>query len=51
MELAGYPSKYNALLLAGKNLNKEIAKRLSSGIRNFSDKIIILKFSCPGSDY
>ena len=35
MELEGYPSKYSALLLAGKKLNREIAKRLSSGIRNF----------------
>ncbi|MDR3582654.1 MAG: lipocalin family protein, partial [Candidatus Pacebacteria bacterium] len=34
MELAGYPSDYNFLLLAGKNLNREITKRISAGAKN-----------------
>lgn len=35
MELVGYPSNYNFLLLTGKRLNKEITKRLSTQVKNF----------------
>jgi predicted secreted hydrolase len=35
MELAGYPSKYNFLILAGKKLNKEITQRLGAKVKNF----------------
>jgi predicted secreted hydrolase len=35
MELAGYPSDYNFLVLAGKKLNREITKRLSARAKRF----------------
>ena len=35
MELAGYPSDYNFLILAGKKLNREITKRLSARAKKF----------------
>ncbi len=35
MELAGYPSNYNFLLLAGEKLNKELGGELSSRIKEF----------------
>lgn len=38
MELAGYPSDYSFLVLAGKNLNNEITKWISAGARSFFGK-------------
>jgi hypothetical protein len=35
MELAGYPSNYNFLLLSGKKLNKMMKEELSVQIKKF----------------
>ena len=35
MELAGYPSNYNFLLLTGKKVNKKLREELSSRIKGF----------------
>lgn len=35
MELAGYPSDYNYLLLAGKSVNVRLQKEITSRIKNF----------------
>jgi hypothetical protein len=35
MELAGYPSDYNFLFLAGKKVNARVRKEVATRIRNF----------------
>jgi predicted secreted hydrolase len=35
MELAGYPSNYNFLLLAGKNVNRKLQEEISAHIKGF----------------